>query len=72
MFWDFGDSSLVFQVYFSIEVHNKMQRWEFESLVRYSINDTLNDAGIVIAFPQTDVHLDTSKPINMRILKRGE
>ena len=28
-----------------------------------------NDAGIVVAFPQRDIHLDTSKPLDVRIHK---
>ncbi len=31
------------------------------------INRKFIDAGIVIAFPQRDVHLDTSRPLDIRI-----
>jgi potassium efflux system protein len=31
------------------------------------INRKFNDAGICIAFPQRDVHLDTSRPLDIRI-----
>ena len=31
------------------------------------INQKFNDAGLVIAFPQRDVHLDTEKPLDIRI-----
>jgi potassium efflux system protein len=36
-----------------------------------AINDKFNAAGIVISFPQRDVHLDTSRPLDIRI-HRGE
>jgi len=32
-----------------------------------AINRKFNEAGIVIAFPQRDVHLDTSQPLDVRI-----
>jgi len=34
-----------------------------------TINEKFGEAGIVIAFPQRDVHLDTSKPLEIRIHK---
>lgn len=67
LFWDIADSSLVFQVYFAAVVHNKMERWTMESRVRYAVVDALTEAGIVIAFPQRDIHVDAAKPIPVRI-----
>ena len=32
-----------------------------------AINKSFNAAGITIAFPQRDVHLDTLKPLDVRI-----
>ncbi|HBE93802.1 MAG TPA: potassium transporter, partial [Gammaproteobacteria bacterium] len=32
-----------------------------------AINEKFNDAGISISFPQRDVHLDTLKPLDVRI-----
>jgi potassium efflux system protein len=32
-----------------------------------AVNEKFNNAGIEIAFPQRDVHLDTSKPLDVRI-----
>jgi potassium efflux system protein len=37
------------------------------SALHEAINRKFNDAGLVIAFPQRDVHLDTSKPLDIRI-----
>jgi potassium efflux system protein len=32
-----------------------------------SINNKFADAGIVIAFPQRDIHLDMSQPLDVRL-----
>ncbi|HHH44552.1 MAG TPA: mechanosensitive ion channel [Gammaproteobacteria bacterium] len=37
-----------------------------------AINRKFNEAGIVIAFPQRDVHLDTSQPLDVRIHRADE
>ena len=41
--------------------------------LRFRIDALFRDAGIVIAFPQRDVHLDTSQPLDIRIRRdRGD
>jgi len=40
------------------------------SELNHAVNDRFNAAGISIAFPQRDVHLDTSSPLDIR-LSRG-
>ncbi len=64
LFKEHGKSTLNFDVYFAVNVKNKMESWVFESQVNYSLNDTLRAAGIRIAFQQLDVHLkeDTRIP----------
>ena len=37
------------------------------SELHQAINKKFTDAGIVVAFPQRDIHLDTSKPLDVRI-----
>lgn len=61
LFKEHGDSTLNFDVYFAVNVMNKMESWTFESQVNYSLNDTLRAAGVDIAFPQLDVHLSSEK-----------
>ena len=39
------------------------------SEINETINRELNEAGIVIAFPQRDVHLDTSKPLEINLTR---
>jgi potassium efflux system protein len=36
-----------------------------------AINEKFNNAGISISFPQRDVHLDTLKPLDVRISRDG-
>ncbi len=46
-----------------------MDRRIIESDIRFRIDELYREAGIVISFPQRDVHLDTQKPLNFRIVK---
>jgi len=39
-----------------------------ESRMRFRIDEIFGQAGIVIAFPQRDVHLDIVKPLQIRLL----
>ena len=68
LFNDFGDNSLVFDVFFWIMVSRIMDRRIIESNIRFRIDDLFRKAGIVIAFPQRDVHLDTTTPLQFKIL----
>jgi small-conductance mechanosensitive channel len=36
--------------------------------VRFIIDDKFREAGIVIAFPQRDMHIDSVSPIDIRIV----
>ncbi|MBN1841312.1 MAG: mechanosensitive ion channel [Deltaproteobacteria bacterium] len=72
LFCDFGDNSLVFEVHFWIVVHKILDRRLIESSVRFRIDAVFRDAGIVIAFPQRDVHLDAHKPLEFRLLRDDE
>ena len=69
IFKEFGDNALVFEVYFWIRLgKGRMVKLQIESNIRFLIEKHLREAGIVVAFPQRDVHLDTSKPLEMRII----
>lgn len=71
-FSDFGDNALIFDLYFWVSMTSLADRLNIESDIRYQIDDRFREAGIVIAFPQRDVHLDTAKPLELRILEKGE
>jgi len=67
LFDEIGDSSLKFIAYFWISMKNLqlLERRIVESDIRLSIIELFREAGIVIAYPQLDVHLDTSKPLDL-------
>ena len=68
LFTDFGDNSLVFEVHFWLRMRRLMDRRTIESDIRYRIDALFREAGIVIAFPQRDVHFDAVKPVEVRVL----
>lgn len=68
LFTDFADNSLNFEIHFWIKMRTMMERLRVESDVRYMIDQSFREAGLVIAFPQRDVHLDTAAPLAVRLL----
>jgi potassium efflux system protein len=70
VFNDFGDNALVFEVYFWITIQRIIERRLIESSVRFRVDDLFREAGIVIAFPQRDIHLDTTQPLELRLMER--
>ncbi|MBU1052296.1 MAG: mechanosensitive ion channel [Proteobacteria bacterium] len=68
VFSDFGDNALIFEVHFWISIRRIIDRRLIESSIRFRIDALFREAGIVIAFPQRDVHLDTLKPLEFRLL----
>ncbi|MGY8738684.1 MAG: mechanosensitive ion channel protein, partial [bacterium] len=60
IFSDFGDSALLFEVRFWIRYDEQTDRAGIQSDVRYRIDELFGEAGITIAFPQLDVHVDVS------------
>jgi potassium efflux system protein len=68
IFSDFGNSALVFDVYFWIRMRKQMDRRIVESDIRHRLDELFHEAGITIAFPQRDVHLDSVRPIEVRVV----
>ena len=68
LFNDFGDNALIFEVHFWISISRLMERLMIESAIRFRVDDLFREAGIVIAFPQRDVHLDIQRPLELRIV----
>ncbi|MDH3761062.1 MAG: mechanosensitive ion channel [Gammaproteobacteria bacterium] len=60
IFDDFGDNSLVFDVYFWVHAEAERNLREIRSDIRFRIVELFDEDDIVIAFPQRDVHLDGS------------
>lgn len=67
-FAGFGDNALSFELYFYITVRTLSERRRIESDLRFMVDQYFRDAGISIAFPQRDLHLDTQRPLEVRML----
>lgn len=62
LFEDFGDSALLFSAYFWVQVSPSFDYRIVASDYRHMLDRRFAEAGIVIAFPQLDVHLDGARP----------
>jgi small-conductance mechanosensitive channel len=49
-----------------------MERRQIESDVRFNIEHLFREAGIVIAFPQRDVHLYADQPLRVQMAPAAE
>ena len=58
VFEDFGDNALIFDAYFWIDAQGEKDLRVVKSDIRFRIDELFNEAGIVIAYPQRDVHID--------------
>ena len=67
LFADFGDNALLFKILFST---SSEERVDATSEARHRISEALEKAKISIPFPQRDIHLDSSRPLEFRILPR--
>ncbi len=69
-FENFGDSALIIML--RCYIGSMDHRLVTQSELNLEINRKLEAAGIVVAFPQQDVHLDTSQPLDVRIHRVAE
>ena len=67
-FEQFGDNSLLIRARYFMDQLD--QRLRASSDLMLDVNRRLNEKGIVVAFPQRDVHLDTSQPLEIRMMQR--
>ncbi len=67
-FTDFAESSLVFELQVWIHLRSIAERARIESDLRFRIDNLFNEAHIVIAYPQRDVHIDSQRPIPIRLV----
>jgi small-conductance mechanosensitive channel len=72
LFEDFGDNALIFTIYFWTEVSPHADYRIVASDLRHMIDKCFGEAGITIAFPQRDVHLDNPHPIRVKIVESQE
>lgn len=68
IFEDFGDSALVFDVYFWMEVTSERNPRGVRSDLRFAIDEVFKANNIIIAYPQRDIHIDGA----IQIAKPGE
>jgi small-conductance mechanosensitive channel len=68
LFNDFGDNALMFEVHFWISIQRIIERRIIESNLRFIIDERFRKADIVIAFPQRDVHLDSTAPLQIQMI----
>jgi len=72
IFEDFGDNALIFDAYFWCDVSGDREMRGIRSDIRFRITDLFNENGVVIAFPQRDVHFDTTGPIPVKVVACDE
>ena len=58
IFEDFGDSALIFDSYFWVNATSDKDLRSIRSAIRFRIDELFHENGIVIAFPQRDIHVD--------------
>lgn len=67
---DFGNNSIVFDLYFWAKIATVMDMKKIQSEIRFKINELFKQNNIVIAFPQRDLHLKSSSaPLQVEITK---
>ncbi len=69
LFEDFGDSALVFAMYFWLEMRPGVNSAVVMSDLRFMVHKRLDEAGIAIPFPQRDVHLDAARPLQVQLTR---
>jgi small-conductance mechanosensitive channel len=68
LFVEFGDNALQFELHYWIEIRALAERRRVESDLRFIIDQYFRDAGLVIAYPQRDLHLSNDAPLKVAIL----
>jgi small-conductance mechanosensitive channel len=58
----------VFSVQYWLDLAADVDSQRVASDVRFMIEKSFGEAGIVIAYPQRDVHLDVAQPIPVQIV----
>ena len=66
LFNDFGDNSLLFEVFFWLRITQLTDSLYIKSDIRFNIDKLFKKEDIVIAFPQRDLHID---PIEVKMTK---
>lgn len=67
IFDDFGDNALIFEIFFWCQIGREKTLRMIRSDIRFAIDKAFSENGIVLAFPQRDLHLHTKKPIEVTL-----
>lgn len=70
-FESFGDSSLIFRIYYWLELNTETDPRKVGSELRCRIERDLRAAEIEIPFPQRDLHIRNGEPIAVRLEKQA-
>ena len=68
LFEDFGSDALLFGLYVWVELKPEVDWRTVASDLRHMINKAMTSHGIVIAYPQRDIHLDSDRPLEVRLV----
>jgi len=68
LFTEFGDNALLFDLEFWTEIRPEYERRETESELRFRIEELARETGLTMAFPQRDIHVDTARPLEVRVV----
>ena len=69
-FSDFGDNALIFRLSYWMTVNTPLDLKRVASDLRFRIDSLFRDEGIVIAFPQRDLHV--KGPVNVQLLSEKQ
>ena len=67
VFEDFGDNALIFNVHCWSDMNQSGPLRLVRSGVRMAIARALAERDIIVAYPQRDIHLHTSQPIDVNL-----
>jgi potassium-dependent mechanosensitive channel len=65
---EFGESTLVFKVYFWLSLSAAKPRPVVESDLRCTIERVFREQGITIPVPQRNIQVETKNPVNVRVI----
>lgn len=68
---DFGDDALVFMLFFWLNFTSDENLQRIAGELRSAIERRFSEAGVSIAFPQRDVHVDASKALRVEVVSSG-
>jgi small-conductance mechanosensitive channel len=72
IFEDFGADGLVFALQYWIDYSKGVDGTQIASDLRFMTEKALAEAGIPVPFPQRDLHLDATRPLQVEVVSRPE